>query len=147
MLQEILALLVRLNSALDKIGSGLITADQATQIRDALTQAVTKAESLTGSGGGQLPTPTLTPNVTNITNAGALISWVTSDQSDSQVEYGLTTTYGTQSPVTDTAPMVATHHVLLSGLKPSTGYNYRVRSKNAVGTLSISANGTFDTIA
>lgn len=143
MLQEILALLVRLNSALDKIGSGLITANEATQIRDALTQAVTKAESLTGSI--QLPPPTLVANATSITNAGALISWITPDQSDSQIEYGLTTNYGTLSPLTDTAPMVATHHVTLSGLQPATTYNFRVRSKNAVGTLSISANGTFAT--
>jgi len=34
-----------------------------------------------------------------ITSAGATISWTTNEASDTQVEYGLTTAYGTLTPL------------------------------------------------
>lgn len=79
----------------------------------------------------------------NITTSGATITWTTDESADSQVEYGLTTSYGTLSPLD--INRVISHTVLLSGLSPSTTYNYRVRSRDAAGNLGVSLNRTFRT--
>src|SRR2546425_1167378 len=49
-----------------------------------------------------------------ITFSGATIIWTTNEGSNSQVDYGLTTAYGTSSPL-DTA-LVLAHSVTLGGL-------------------------------
>ncbi len=77
------------------------------------------------------------------TTAGTSISWTTNEASDSQVEYGTTTSYGA-STVLDT-PLVTSHAVTLTNLSASTTYHFRVRSKDGAGNLAISADGTFVT--
>ena len=76
---------------------------------------------------------------------GATISWTTNEASDTQVEYGTTTAYG--SPTTLNGSMVTAHSQGLSGLAASTTYNYRVRSKDAAGNQAVSGNFTFATTA
>jgi hypothetical protein len=79
----------------------------------------------------------------NPTSTTATITWSTDENSDSQVEYGTTTTYGFSS-ILDTN-MVLGHSVNLSGLTPSTLYHYRVKSKDAAGNLATSIDSTFTT--
>src|SRR5204863_24429 len=67
------------------------------------------------------------------------------EASDSQVEYGLTTAYGTTSALNVT--MVTDHAVSISGLAGSTVYHYRVRSRDAAGNLGTSGDFTFTTPA
>ena len=78
----------------------------------------------------------------SLTNAGATITWTTDSASSSQVEYGLTSAYGSTSPLDSTA--VTAHSVALSGLAANTLYHYRVFSTNAYGT-SASSDYTFTT--
>ena len=78
-----------------------------------------------------------------ITASGAVITWSTNEASDSRVEYGLTTSYGSSSPL-DPA-LVTAHSVNLAGLLPGTLYHYRVRSRDAAGNGAVSANFTFTT--
>jgi hypothetical protein len=79
----------------------------------------------------------------SITNNSALIVWDTNVSATSQVEYGKTPNYGSQTPLDPT--LVPHHEVLLSGLSANTTYHYRVRSKNGAGTESLSGDYTFKT--
>ena len=63
----------------------------------------------------------------------------------SQVEYGLTTSYGSTTTLDPT--LVTAHSVTITGLAPSTTYNWRVRSMDAAGNETVSANSTFATAA
>jgi len=87
--------------------------------------------------------PTIT-NVqsTNITDIGATITWNTDMATTSQVEYGLTPSYGSATTL-DSNPVVA-HSVGITGLAANTTYNYRVVSTAAGGTAT-SGNYTFKT--
>src|SRR5262249_25621758 len=83
-----------------------------------LLSAVTDANFTIGVGPCDNPI-TAAPVITavqagNITGSGATISWSTDVASDSQVEYGLTTSYGSSTTV-DTN-WVISHSVQLSGL-------------------------------
>ncbi|NGZ09237.1 MAG: LEPR-XLL domain-containing protein, partial [Nitrospira sp. LK70] len=80
---------------------------------------------------------------TNITNSSAIITWTTSEPATSQVDYGLTTSYGSTTTLDPT--LALSHSVTLSGLAPDSTYNYRVRSRDAAGNERVSANSTFRT--
>jgi hypothetical protein len=74
---------------------------------------------------------------------GATVVWNTNEPSDTQVEYGPTTSYGT---VTALQPALVTAHALtLSGLAPGTTYHIRVRSRDFAGNLAISNDTTVRT--
>ncbi len=79
----------------------------------------------------------------NIMKTSAKVTWTTSELSDSQVEYGLTTSYGKQTTVD--MHSVTSHAVNLSRLSSGKTYHYRVKSKDATGNLSVSADKTFKT--
>jgi hypothetical protein len=78
-----------------------------------------------------------------VTSTSASISWTTDRPSDSQVAYGTTPSYGLLSAL-DTA-LVTTRTITLTGLNPSTTYNFQVRSRDSQGNSSASANFTFTT--
>ncbi len=78
-----------------------------------------------------------------ISSSGATVSWSTNEASDSQVDFGTTSSYG--SSTTLNASMVTSHSQSLSGLVPSTTYHYRVKSKDAAGNMATSGDYTFAT--
>lgn len=94
-------------------------------------------------------TPDVTPptisniQVTGLTSSAATIGWTTDELSTSQVNYGLTSSYGQSSALNST--MVLNHQVALSGLTANTDYHYRVRSSDAAGNERISGDFTFHT--
>src|SRR5262249_5162413 len=78
---------------------------------------------------------------TSPTSAG--VFWVTNRNSDSQVEYGTTASYGSLSAIN---PFLSTGHtVYLSSLSASTLYHYRVISRDPAGSINISDDNTFMT--
>lgn len=81
----------------------------------------------------------------NITPSGATIIWTTDILSNSQVEYGLNTSYG--SLTTLASSLVSNHSQVISGLQASTIYHFRVRSTDGAGNLTISGDNTFTTSA
>lgn len=81
----------------------------------------------------------------SITTSGATITWTTNEASDTQVEYGPTTAYG--SATARVAAPVTAHSQVLSGLAAGTLYHYRVISRDAAGNIAISADATFATTA
>ena len=80
-----------------------------------------------------------------IISSGATIAWTTDEASDSQVEYGITTGYG--SLTTLNTNLVTSHSQPITGLTSSTLYHYRVKSKDAAGNLATGADNTFITLA
>lgn len=97
-----------------------------------------------GDGG----TPDVTPPVisgvaaSSITSSAALITWSTDEASNSVVEYGLSTSYG--STVTNST-LLTSHSVPLSGLTSGTLYHYRVKSTDASNNTATSIDYTFTT--
>jgi hypothetical protein len=88
--------------------------------------------------------PTVTNRTaTNLTRNSATITWTTNEPADSQVEYGPTKRYGVTTTLDSN--LVLSHSVPISGLNPSTLYHYRVRSRDAAGNLTVSADSTFTT--
>lgn len=75
----------------------------------------------------------------------ATITWTTDEASSSQVEYGLTTTYGSLDTLD--VGLVTSHSRTLSLLAGSTTYHYRVLSRDAAGNLAVGADATFTTAA
>src|ERR1041384_751897 len=98
-----------------------------------------------GGGGGGDTTPPVISGVSasSIISSGATISWATDEASDTQVEYGATTSNG--SATTLNTSMSTGHSVSVTGLAASTLYHYRVRSKDAAGNLAVSGDFTLTT--
>jgi hypothetical protein len=90
-------------------------------------------------------TPPLLSAITasGISISGATIAWTTDESSDTQVEYGLTTAYG--SSTTLVSAMATSHSASLTGLASNTTYHYRVRSRDAAGNLTTGSDNTFRT--
>lgn len=90
---------------------------------------------------------TTPPVITNIVGtgitAGFRITWTTDEPATSQVEYGLTTSYGNLTPLDPT--LLTSHSVTQTGLARRTNYHYRVRSKDAAGNEAISIDKTVKT--
>ena len=79
------------------------------------------------SGGGDLTAPLLSSvAVSSVSASGAVVSWLTDEPADSQVEYGPTASYGSSTSLD--ASKLTSHTVSLSSLVPSTVYHYRVKS-------------------
>jgi hypothetical protein len=66
------------------------------------------------------------------------------EASDSQVDYGPTTAYGSVSPLNGT--MVTAHSVIVGALAANTTYHFRVRSKDPAGNSVVSGDFTFTTL-
>jgi hypothetical protein len=107
------------------------------------------SNNLATSGDYTFTTSDITPptisgvSASGITGTGATIIWTTNEASDSQVEYGLTTSYGASTAL-NTA-MVTSHSLSLTGLTGSTTYHYRVKSKDASNNLATSGDYLFTT--
>ena len=88
------------------------------------------------------------PVITNVSSGTPLydtatITWTTDENSDSFVEYGLTTSYGRMTGLEDS---MKSHSVTLpTNLTPATTYHIRVHSRDASGNEAVSEDYTFDT--
>ena len=91
-------------------------------------------------------TPPVISNVTDsdVTDTGAIIIWTTDEAATSQIEYGATAGYSLST--TFDANLVNTHSVNLTGLTANTTYHYRVKSKDAAGNESMSADYSFSSL-
>mgnify|MGYP001765487739 CR=1 FL=1 len=82
--------------------------------------------------------------VSGITDSSATVTWTTTETSTSQVEYGVTSTYGSSSVLESS--LVTNHTVNLTGLVSGTTYHYRAKSRDACTNEGTSADGTFSTV-
>jgi hypothetical protein len=103
-------------------------------------RALTPSEvvALFVEGGGIAPDiapPTITNlNASNVSFSSANIKWTTSEDATTQIEYGKTIAYGSQTTLDSN--MIQTHSLIISGLEPGITYYIRVKSKDAAGNLS-----------
>jgi len=89
------------------------------------------------------------PVISSVTSAGitstsATITWVTDQSSDSQVAYGLTSSYGSTTNINST--LVTSHSTTLTGLTAGATYHYQVLSRNSGGSPAVSADLTLTTL-
>lgn len=94
-------------------------------------------------------TPDLTPPTFSNINAGSItensvtVTWDTNEPSTSQVEYGESIAYGSNTAL-DTN-LVINHSVQFNGLDAWTTYHYRVKSNDGDGNQGISGDNVFTT--
>ena len=74
----------------------------------------------------------------------ATISWTTDIPADTQIDYGLTSAYGSTTPLV--TALTTSHSQTVTGLAANQLYHFRVRSRDATATLATSANSTFATL-
>jgi|GEM_PF-894273 len=84
-------------------------------------------------------------NVSNLATTSATINWTTNVATNSQVNYGLTSSYGSTTNL-DSA-LVTSHSENISGLTASTTYHYQVVSSDSNGVTAASTDFTFSTLA
>ncbi len=90
--------------------------------------------------------PSLTAiSASSITRNSAVISWTTNEPATTQIQYGLTTSYGNSTPLVST--LTSSHTQSLSSLTANAVYHYRVISKDAAGNTATSGDGVFSTPA
>lgn len=82
-------------------------------------------------------------SASGVTQTGATIGWTTNEPADTLVEYGLTAAYGVMSALNTNLSTI--HYAVVNGLAAGTLYHYRVKSKDAAGNMSASADFTFTT--
>lgn len=80
-----------------------------------------------------------TPGTTGVT-----ITWTTTEARSSVIDYGTTTSYGTNDT---TATLVTSHSKTITGLLPSTEYHYKLSGTNASANTIVSTDLTFTTTA
>ncbi|MEO7300833.1 MAG: immunoglobulin domain-containing protein [Verrucomicrobiota bacterium] len=81
--------------------------------------------------------PVLTIGATNVS-----VVWPTDQLSDSVMEYGLSTSYGS---ATTNATLLWYHTVNVTGLTPNTTYHYRVKSNGTNNLTGVSSDYVFTT--
>ncbi len=97
---------------------------------------------------GDLVAPVISSIATSsLTSTGVTISWSTDENSSTQIEYGLSSTYTASTTLIDDTTYVTSHSQSLTGLTPNTTYHYRVISRDPSGTIATSTNQTFTTSA
>jgi hypothetical protein len=101
--------------------------------------------STTITGGSDTQPPVIISVASaNITVAAATIVWTTNEISNSQVEYGTTSGYGSNTILS--GDLVTAHSQILSGLAPGTTYRFRVKSRDIAGNLAVSGDYQFTTV-
>jgi chitodextrinase len=84
--------------------------------------------------------PVLSAVTATTATSSAAVSWTTDKPSNTQVQYGTTTAYGSQTSL-NTA-MLTAHAATITGLRVGIVYHYRARSADALGNLGLSADMT-----
>ncbi len=115
---------------------------------DAAQNNSAQSASINAKTNNVVASDTTPPIISSITSSSIKISsvhisWITDENSDSQVEYGLTTSYGASSSLDST--QTSSHSINLTNLTSGTVYHYRVKSKDASNNLATSADDIFTT--
>jgi hypothetical protein len=85
--------------------------------------------------------PAILTKFVSSTSSSMSIYWSTDKASDSRVDYGTSSAYGSSVQQSD---LVSSHNVLISGLTPATAYYVRITSKTSTG-LSVTSTFTVKT--
>lgn len=80
----------------------------------------------------------------NLQATSVVINWTTDENSTTQVEYGISQSYGNITP--ENTKLVTNHSIMLYPLTPNTQYYFRVISRDATGATAVSGQYTFTTM-
>lgn len=107
----------------------------------------TRRGALLSSWAGRRDTtaPTISAVSADPSDTGAVVTWTTNEASNSQVEYGTTTSYGSTTTL-DTL-RVTSHSATIAGLTGDTIYHYRVLSIDSHGNTATGSDNVFTTDA
>jgi hypothetical protein len=86
--------------------------------------------------------PIITASTPSITTSSAIIAWTTNNLATSQINYGLTSAYGSS---TATSTLATNHSIALSGLTASTTYHYQLLSTDAQGNTATTSDAILST--
>lgn len=89
--------------------------------------------------------PTISSISVQPTTSTLGIFWTTSENADSQVEYGTTAAYGATTTLDST--LTIQHLVNVTGLTNATLYHYRIRTADASGNVGYSGDRTATTLS
>lgn len=78
-------------------------------------------------------------------SSSAGIAWTTNEMASTRVAFGLTASYSSTTPESNTSPRVTSHNVTLSPLAACTIYHYAAVSRDTAGNTATSTDGTFTT--
>ena len=132
------------NTAATADGAHVLTAVARDAAGNMATSAgVTVTVANANARGIDVTSPLISKVSLSVTSSGATIGWTTNEPSDTQVEYGLTTSYGSLAPL-NTA-LVISHSQVINGLAPNTWYRFRMRSRDAADNLGVSGDYKFKT--
>jgi len=86
---------------------------------------------------------TTAPTISSVSSSGvsqtqATITWTTNEGATSYVEYGLTTSYGSNTTINTTK--VTSHSETLTLLSSGTTYHYRAKSRDSAGNERTSSD-------
>lgn len=106
----------------------------------------TKETSITVTYTPPDTTPPTISNIStsNITSTSATITFTTNESTTSYIEYGLTSSYGSQT--TPNSTPLSTFNIPLSSLSSGTTYHYKIISQDIAGNITNSTNKTFATL-
>ena len=82
--------------------------------------------------------------ISGITATGATITWITDQAADSQIEYGISASYGSTTWINP--GLVLSHSQSLSGLQAAMTYHFRIKSRDAAGILAVSEDYLFTSL-
>lgn len=110
-----------------------------------------RVDPQTGGGGGTPPpdpAPVILsgPTLVSRTASSITLTWTVDQFCSSRIEYGLTTSYGTEGP-SEPSFDYSTHQETISGLSADTTYHFRVRVTNQSGQETIGSDAAFSTLA
>ncbi len=75
--------------------------------------------------------PVISAVAASVNSSGATITWTTDEAASTQIEYGLSTSFGVTTSVINTAPRVTAHSQSIGSLLACTKYYFRVKSVDA----------------
>ncbi|HSR88811.1 MAG TPA: fibronectin type III domain-containing protein [Candidatus Udaeobacter sp.] len=111
-------------------GSGVTSTDK--NLVGGILQYFNLATTLDSTG------PTISSIATTTSDNSANITWNTNESADSQIIYGLTTSYGSTTTLDST--FTTQHLMTLSGLSSSTAYHFKILSRDKNNNLTASAD-------
>ena len=106
---------------------------------------VATSSDLTFTTGADTTAPTISAIASTTGATTAVITWTTDETSDSQVLYGLDSTYGTATTLDSS--LTTSHSVTLSSLIESTIYHYQIVTSDASSNQATSSDLTLTTTA
>jgi peroxiredoxin len=114
--------------------------------KDANGKEASLEKELTTLAQADTAPPTVTEvSVFRIEETSASITWVTNEPATSQVEYGISETYGKTSQLDE--QLTTSHSVALTSLEPDALYHFKVKSTDAGGNEASSQDNTLKTQA